>query len=376
MVGNPVQMPIPLDKLEAEMHRAYPELDAIREVAESPVYLVGGAVRDLLLGRGRADLDLVVEGDAAGLAAGLGAEWSEHGRFGTAKVAIGGHEVDVARARTESYPQPGGLPVVEPAASIEDDLGRRDFTVNAMAIPLEGSARLIDPHGGRADLEAGLLRVLHSDSFVDDPTRSIRAARYAARLGLRLEGKTEELLRATDLSTISADRRDAEMMRLAAEPTAPEAYRLLGEWGLVDLREGGVELARRVSELLEMPLWELRAERDRAVHRAATGAPGGELDLASASPARPSEAVALATAYGAVEQVLARAHGADWLDDYRESWSSIELEIGGEDLLAAGIAEGPAIGRGLAEAKRRKIDGEISGRDEELAAALAAARGE
>jgi tRNA nucleotidyltransferase (CCA-adding enzyme) len=366
--------PIPPENLADALRDAYPELEAVREAADDPVYLVGGAVRDLLLGRGRSDIDLVVVGDAGGLAARLGAEAVEHERFATAKVELDGHEVDIASARTETYPSPGALPVVEPAGSIEADLGRRDFTINAMAVPLSGDAGPIDPHGGRADLEDGLLRVLHARSFEDDPTRAIRAARYAARLGLRLEQGTEALLRATDLETVSADRHEAELLRLAGEPTAPEAYRLLDEWGLVALREGGVELARRVGELLELPLWQLRAERNRAVHEAAMGDPGGERALADGAPSRPSEAVALATAYSAVELVLARAGGADWLDDYLEKWSEVELEIGGDDLIAAGIEEGRAVGRGLAEAKRSKLDGEISGREEELAAALAAAR--
>src|SRR3954453_8644591 len=114
--------------LAAALHDAYPELDAVREAAAEPVYLVGGAVRDLLLGRPRADVDLVVEGDAATLAAQLGGAAAEHERFGTVKVEGEGHEIDIASARTETYPAPGALPVVAAADSIEVDLGRRDFT--------------------------------------------------------------------------------------------------------------------------------------------------------------------------------------------------------------------------------------------------------
>jgi tRNA nucleotidyltransferase (CCA-adding enzyme) len=362
----------PAENLRAALDGAYPELNVVREAASGPVFVVGGAVRDLLLGRGRSDLDLVVVGDAATLAARLGAEVVEHERFATAKARLDGHEVDIASARTESYSRPGALPDVTPAADIDADLSRRDFTVNAMAIALDGS-ELVDPHEGRADLRAGLLRILHPGSFVDDPTRAIRAARYAARLGFKLEKDTEALLRAADLDTVSNDRREVELLRLAGEPSAPEAYRLLAEWGLLELREGGVDLARRVGELLDLPLWQLRAERDRAVHAAATGKPGREVELAATDPSRPSEAVALATAHDPVELVLARAGGAEWLDDYLERWSEVELEIGGDDLIAAGVTEGRAVGRGLAEAKRRKLDGEIRGRDEELAAALAAA---
>lgn len=358
------------------LESAYPELDAVREAAgESPVYVVGGAVRDLLLGRGRAELDLVVEGDAASLARGLGAEVVEHDRFGTAKVDLGTHVVDVAAARTETYPRPGALPLVEPADEIEADLARRDFTINAMAIPLQGEPKLIDPHGGRADLEAGLLRVLHPRSFEDDPTRALRAARYAARFGFTLEPGTEALLREADLGTVSADRRQAELLRLAAEPEAARGFGLLAEWGLVEPRAGGFELAGRVAELLSAPPWEGEAPRAEAVLRAALGPAGGEEELAGARPARPSEAVDLARGHEPAELALARAQGAEWLDRYLLEWRPVRLEIDGEDLLAAGIPQGPAVGRGLATALRRKLDGEVSGREQELDVALAAARG-
>jgi tRNA nucleotidyltransferase (CCA-adding enzyme) len=363
------------ESLGAALDRAYPELAAIRAAAEAPVYLVGGAVRDLLLGRPRGDVDVVVEGDAAALAARLGAEPTAHDRFGTAKVALDGHEVDVATTRRESYPEPGALPLVSPGASIEEDLARRDFTINSLAVPLRGEAELIDPHGGRADLEAGLLRVLHPASFADDPTRALRAARYAARFGFALEPETERLLRATDLGTVSADRRRAELLRLAGEATAPRGFELLADWGLVQLREGGVELARRVGDLLDRGPWRGFAPKDAAVLAAALPPSGAATrELAAPQPQRPSEAVDLARRHSPLELVLARAHGAEWLDRWLTEWSRVELEIGGEDLLAAGVPQGPALGRGLDAALAAKLDGEIHGRAEELATALAAAR--
>jgi tRNA nucleotidyltransferase (CCA-adding enzyme) len=331
-------------------------------------------VRDLLLGRGRADIDLVVEGDAAELAARLGADVVSHERFATAKVALDGHEVDIAAARSETYPHPGALPVVEPAAGLGADLSRRDFTINAMAIPLLGEARLIDPHGGRADLDAGLLRVLHARSFEDDPTRALRAARYAARFGFGPDPETAALMRAADLGTVSADRREAELLRLAAEDQAPRGFALLAEWGLAKLREGGVELAARVADLLGSEPWRGLAPRDHVLLRAAMGPAGEERALAESHPARPSKAVELAASRDPGELVLARALGAEWLDRYLGEWRGVALEIDGEDMIAAGVEEGPAVGRGLKEALRRKLDGELSGREEELAAALAAAR--
>lgn len=365
---------MPIEDLAAALESAHPELDAVRAAAAAPVYLVGGSVRDLLLGRPRADVDLVVEGDAGELAAALGAEVIEHERFATAKVELDGHEVDIAAARAETYARPGALPEVAPAADIAADLGRRDFTVNAMAIPLLGEPRLIDPHGGCADLEAGLLRVLHDRSFADDPTRALRAARYAARFGFEPEEGTAKLLRETDLGTVSGDRRRAELLRLAAEPSAARGFELLAEWGLVELRPGGVELAARVAELLAAPPWREVAPRDRAVLAAALGSAGGEEELAAARPERPSEAVELARRHSPVELALARALGAEWLERYLLEWLPLRLEIDGNDLIAAGVPEGPALGRGLAAALRRKLDGEIAGREQELNAALAAAR--
>jgi len=372
------QMPTPIQPIERlgdALARAYPELAAVREAAQQPAYLVGGAVRDLLLGAGRADLDLVVEGDAAALAERLGAEVVSHERFATAKAMLDGHEVDIAAARSESYPHPGALPVVESAAGVEADLARRDFTINAIAIPLQGELRLIDPHGGRADLAAGLLRVLHPRSFEDDPTRAIRAARYAARFGFGLEPETAALLRKADLDTVSADRRTAELLRLAAEPKGPRGFELLGEWGLVELREGGAELAARVGEQLATEPWCGTVPRERALLSAALGPEGGEVELSRARPDRPSEAIALAAGHDPVELVLARALGAGWLDRYLAEWRHVSLEIDGEALIAAGVPQGTALGRGLKEALRRKLDGEVNGREQELAAALEAARG-
>jgi tRNA nucleotidyltransferase (CCA-adding enzyme) len=363
------------DNIAAALRAAYPELAAVREAAgEEPVYLVGGAVRDLLLGRERSDVDLVVVGDAAALAARLGADPVEHERFATAKVTLDGHQIDIATARTESYPQPGALPEVAAAADIDSDLSRRDFSINAMALALHDEGGPIDPHHGREDLRAGRLRVLHQGSFMDDPTRAVRAARYASRFGFELAPRTAALIHAADLGAVSADRRRAELLRLAAEPGAARGFALLADWGLLELREEGAALTARVAELLASPPWRGVAPRDLALLAAALGPPGGEEELAAARPPKPSLAVELAARHEPVELVLGRALGADWLDRYLEEWRSVHLEIDGEDLIAAGVSQGPAIGKGLDAALRAKLDGEISGRDEELGTALRAAR--
>jgi tRNA nucleotidyltransferase (CCA-adding enzyme) len=363
------------DNLADELRRAYPELEAVADTADDRVYLVGGAVRDLLLGRGRSEnLDLVVEGDALELAGRLGAEVLEHQRFGTATVRLGDLDVDIAAARTEAYAHPGALPDIATGAEIEADLARRDFTINAMAVLIEDPV-LIDPTGGQGDLDSELLRILHPGSFVDDPTRALRAARYASRLGFALEPKTEELLRNTDLDTVSADRRDAELLRLAAEPDAARGFELLADWGLVEPRPGGIELATRAATLLAKPPWSDFARRDVVVLAAGLGRPGAEVEISATEPGRPSAAVELAARHDPVELALARALGAEWLDRYLSEWRHVALEIDGADLTRAGVPEGPAVGRGLADALRMKLDGELGeGREAELTVALAAAR--
>ena len=354
---------------------ALPGVERLRAAsADLPVYLVGGAVRDLLLARDRVDMDVAVEGDVAELARLLGGQVRRHERFATATVLLDGLEVDLAATRSETYPRPGALPEVRPA-SLAADLARRDFTVNAMAVPLAGDPELVDPHRGLEDLQRGQLRVLHPGSFVDDPTRALRAARYAARYGFTLERHTAELCRRTDLSTVSRDRTDAELRKLAAEPEPRRAFELLSEWGLVKLEPDALELAAAAGELTAAEPWREVVTRADAVLAAALGRGVGEArELALAKPARPSEAVELARGRSGVELALARALGAEWLDRYVTEWRRVRLEIDGRDLIEQGVHEGPAVGRGLGEALRAKLDGEVHGSEEELRAAFAAER--
>ena len=358
--------------LGAAVAGAIPQIDRLREAAQgAPLFLVGGALRDLLLGCTPVDFDVAVEGDAAMVAKNLGGEVLEHEPFLTATTRLGDAQLNLNSTRTETYTAPGALPEVRPA-SLAEDLPRRDFTVHAMAWPLQGEGHLIDPLAGLTDLRDGLLRVLHDRSFVDDPTRALRAARYAARLGFELEPGTAKLIGEADLATVSADRRAAELMRLAFEPTAAEGLSLAARWRLFRPRPGAEELLPAADELLSRPPWD-EAPRPRTLLRAARGPEGREAELAAARPERPSEAVELAEGCRLEELVLGRAMGAEWLEDYMSTWRDVELEIDGAELLRAGVPEGPAVGRGLREALHRKLDGEISGREAELRVALAAA---
>lgn len=351
-------------------------LARIRELPSRPaVYLVGGAIRDALCGFPVDDIDLVVEGDPAPLIGQLDPTARLHDRFGTAELLIDGFPVDLARARTETYPFPGSLPVVT-FGSLTDDLYRRDFTINAIAVPLTGSDRrkLVDPFDGVRDLEAGLLRLLHDESFRDDPTRAIRAARYAARLEFTLAPRTEALLPTVDFSTISTDRYRAELRLVAAEPRGVEGLALLGEWGLVELDASGPELARSALSLLDTDLWHAAADRAEAVLAACLEPPGAAIKALVSTPASPWEGVGLASRFSPVELLLARAAGAAWLDRWRKTWRNVTLEISGADLLAEGIPQGPAVGAGIEAALRARLDRGVGGRKAELEVALAAAR--
>ena len=396
----------------AEPIRALPGADRLLPALDglAPAWLVGGAVRDLILGSSSVDLDVAIEGDAREvareLAARLDGDAREHERFGTATVRAGELAVDLASTRKETYSQPGALPEVEPA-SLDDDLARRDFTVNAMAAALP-SGELRDPHGGREDLAAGVIRVLHPGSFADDPTRLLRAVRYESRFGFRMDPETERLAReaiAADApATVSGARIRDELLDLLGESTVAASVGRMADLGLDralspllgDARPEDVAAAaeaaearggqRRFAALAAMIApdpedlagWiddlNLRAEdRDAVLHAARKGP---QL-VRSLEPALPDSAVhgflhcelpetlGVAVALGARQEPI---------DRYLERLSEVRLEITGDDLRGAGIPEGPAIGRALRETLKRKLDGEVDGREAELELALSIAK--
>jgi len=373
------------------------------------LFLVGGAVRDLLLGGRPFDLDLVVEGDPAIVLARLDGTAIVYDRFGTSTVSVDGFTYDVARARTETYRAPGALPEVTPA-SLDEDLRRRDFTVNAIALPLRsGSAGgLPAVPGALEDLDARRLRVLHDRSFIDDPTRLLRLARYRARLGFEIEDHTLALAReavAQDaLKTLSGPRIGNELRLLAREHDPVGAFAALRELGLdrsIDPRFGLQDdaVATEALALLpvdgnrdrlvlavageRLPADELRrlldqlgfeAEDREGIVAAAKRAPGVADELAAARA--PSQVATAALGLAPEVVALAGALGpADAAKQWLERLRHVELEIDGRDLLAAGIEQGPAVGFGLRAALVAKLDGRVHSRQEELAVALEAARG-
>src|SRR4051794_15139073 len=366
---DPARLPQAIDAL--------PGIDAVRRIAERvPTYLVGGVVRDLLLGANGADLDVAIEGDAGPLSDIPGYEPERDELFLTGRLVTDDQVIDVAQTRAETYPNPGALPEVRPA-SISEDLSRRDFTVNAMAFPLGEDADLVDPHGGLEDLRAGLLRALHERSFIDDPTRALRAARYAARFGFDLEPNTARALADADLATVSEDRIQNELRKISAEDDPATALQLIVDWGVMPtLDQAAPARVAEVSRLAATSPWAGWVDRELAVMLAIVRPLPQIRELAAASVERASEAVALAKPWDPAQLLVARALGAEWLDRYAEEWRHVRLEITGEDLMSAGIPEGPAIGHGLEAALSGKLDEELSGREAELEIALAAAQGQ
>jgi len=409
-----------------------PELLAAGERHDDAA-LIGGAVRDLLLERPPRELDVVlsdeVEPLARELAAELGAEVALHERFGTALVEWDGGRIDLARRRAERYPAPGALPEVRPGAAAED-LARRDFTVNAIALALGGERRgsLEGAEHAREDLAARRLRVLHERSFLDDPTRLLRLARYRARLGFEIEPGTarlaSEALRSGALGTVTPARAGAELRLALGEDDAAAALEAAEQLGLLAALHPRLRfdaaLARRALALLapatsarpirpdvlalavlahalvagraraaaaearalldelEIPA----AQRDRALADACSAATLAAGLAGAATPSQLQQAARLATLEGVAlagalaerDPRLARAGeaAAAWLGGLH----AVRLQIGGEDLLAAGVPEGPEIGRRLQAALARKLDGELDGggREAELRAALEAER--
>jgi tRNA nucleotidyltransferase (CCA-adding enzyme) len=390
------------------------------------VALVGGAVRDLLLGRPPRELDVVVEREAAEFAHELASrigtpgdtgsaelvEMSSHERFGTALLRWNSGQIDIATRRAESYAAPGALPDVR-NGSVDEDLERRDFTVNAIAVPLGGLRRgeLFASEHALEDLAAGCLRVLHDRSFVEDPTRLLRLARYSARLAFQPEPRTaalaEEAIAGGVLETVSPARVGAELRLALGEPDPVAAVTALADLGVLaaleprlrfepDLARGALELLPedgRVDLLLLASLflgvtvdpaedpeevmfelldgWEFTAADRQRVMQTALVAPAleEEMELAELPSelhevlfSHTIEAAALGGALG-----NASTEAREWIETLRH----VRLEITGADLLAAGIPTGPEIGRRLSAVLDRKLDRELEdGREAELRAAI------
>lgn len=391
-------------------------------------YLVGGPVRDLILERGHLDIDVVVEGDgmavAQALARSTNGKLTRHHAFRTARVDWPeGFHIDVATARAEEYPRPGHLPRVVPG-TLAQDLERRDFSINTMALSLspEGRGELIDPHGGLADLEAGLVRVLHGRSFADDPTRIFRALRFVQRFGYRLEedtaGHLDEALEGGYLDTVSADRVRRELVRSFSEEPV-QGPLTLQAWGVLHALCDGLEADEgRLEALREARRWyrEVLAEQpETSAVRAPAEADWAEVLASCAWGLAPQQRWQVVRRMGLTrderepliecgkrwrqtleswrdrpcpdpvdvdrslrvfraDTLLVVLSGPDAAEDpelsrairsYLETYQWVRPATRGEDLLGMGVPEGPEVGEALEMLRRARLQGLARDAEEE-----------
>ena len=375
-------------------------------------YLVGGLVRDLIVGVSASpDLDIALVGAKSEtfgeIARRVSGEITKRSQFNTVALRVGGCHFDLTMARSESYPTPGSLPVVR-RGTLEEDLARRDFSVNAMAVSLSSDnwGELHDPQGGLDDLRNRTLRVLHSDSFRDDATRILRAARYASRLSLELFPETKDALLGSVgfISKISPARVRDELERVFLESNVTTALSLLSEWRALSAISPALEY--------EADAWSLYSERtdglskrgriavgyailgagmsvvgaDGVAARLMLGArerralgdsaglmariDGGEFDGAANSAV--AEALDALSELGVMGCAIARAGSpiGGRLEEYLRVHRPLRTILTGDDIIALGVPRGPEVGRIQRRLRDTRLDGLIESREEEEAFVL------
>jgi len=397
------------EQLPTDLNEFIEKAGIIARERRQPLYLVGGAVRDLLLERANLDLDLVVAGDAIALAGEIAplfkADITAHPRFGTASLRWGRRRADIVTARAETYARPGALPKVRPG-TIDDDLARRDFTVNAMAVALDPChyGELADPHGGQKDLKKRLIRVLHDRSFRDDATRIWRAVRYEQRLDFRIEPVTLDLLKKglAHLRTVGGSRTRRELELYLTEETPEKALARAGNLGVLAklnpsltgdewlaesfgrAREVCLPAApstvlylalffyrladtetEKLTNYLRLPAAASRVLRDTL----AVKAKSGELAEPGLPPSRVYHylhGLGL-TALTAARLATGSPTAAEHIELYLNVLRHVNPVLGGEDLKKMGVPEGPRIKEALLALREARLDGRIDSREEEEA---------
>ena len=377
------------------------------EVRQLPLYIVGGAVRDLLLGWPLNDLDLIVEGNAIALAKSLAAKYggrvTAHSKFGTAKwflpdaLKTGHDTLDLISARAETYQHPAALPTVQPG-TLSDDLRRRDFTINALAIRLNGPhfGELRDDLHGTEDVENGVIRVLHPKSFIDDPTRMYRAVRYEVRYGFRMSAETLVLIPEARplVEVLSAQRIRHELDLILDEPQAAAMLKRLDELDLLSaihpalanfrqssLATTGVDDPVLQNRNSRWVLWLMHlgnqqieslnqrlhfpAELLKLLHSAAAL----RANLSGVLGLKPGKAVEFLESYltRAIE-VLSAVQDAEIkniLNEYLYHWRHVKPKTTGHDLKKLGIAAGPKYAEILRRLRAAWLDGDVKSEEEE-----------
>lgn len=407
-----------LDALESSVRWLCHEIGRVADSNNMVAYAVGGSVRDLFLSRANFDLDFVVEGSAIELAEALEREYpsrlevvAKHERFQTATLSFYAdrkREVDLSTARTEYYEYPAALPTVEPS-KLEQDLFRRDFTINALAVCLNPDrfGELIDHYEGLVDLRKKIIRILHPFSFIEDPTRLVRAARFAARLGFHLENKTKERAKKAMIMGIFDElggvRLRDELRMILESPSRMVALDLLAELGgCLRFLDTSLEYSLRTKHVIrraERLLERYHVEEPWIVYLGllVAGVPEGKLEadldrLALSNDQKnniinginlskqameefegASRSKIFKTLHGQSDQSLAiaaclAATGTSvrrMIKLYLEELSSITVRLNGKDLVEMGLSEGPQIGKVLDDLLCARLDGTIKSESEE-----------
>jgi tRNA nucleotidyltransferase (CCA-adding enzyme) len=400
-----IQHSLPKDRLD--LLHLLAEQAASRAV---PLYIVGGAVRDLLLGRPLNDFDLTVEGDAIALAHALaskhGGGVTAHKKFGTAKWFLPDqlkkdHDtLDLISARSETYKHPAALPTVI-LGSLADDLRRRDFTINALAIRLDGSdfGELRDDLHGMDDLQKGIIRVLHPRSFIEDPTRMYRAVRYERRYGFKIDEGTLALIPEARpyVERLSAQRIRHELDLILEESHTLSMLKRLEELDLLSVIHPALanfnqsDLATVKSEdavlqnrnsrwilwLMHLPDQEMEFLNERLrfpsdLLKILHSASSLNANLTAVVGLKPSKAVEFLESYSikAIE-VLSRAAQdekiRDILDKYLSEWWYVKPKTTGHDLKKRGLPPGPKYSEILRRLRAAWLDAEVKSEEEERA---------
>ncbi|MEJ2739438.1 MAG: hypothetical protein P8105_06390 [Dehalococcoidia bacterium] len=402
------------DNVSSQLNRHFPSevINLIRNIGNTAdssgkeLFLVGGAVRDMLLNRANLDIYMVIEGDAISLARRIAenmqAKLTVHTRFGTANIHFSGFSIDIATARSEIYRKPGALPAVQPG-TINDDLYRRDFSINAIAVSLSPNnfGTVVDIYGGKDDIEHRVVRVLHQRSFIDDASRMLRACRYEQRLGFTIEQKTTELIRqnATMLHTISGDRIRRELDLVFKEEIPEHVLKRMAELGLLGMLHpsltGNGWLAKKYSaarrqarqdalSLIYLCLLVYSLKDDEVKQlisflnfpRNTEKAMVHTLQLKAQLPQlagpslKHSEIFELLDGYvlPAIQANIIAAESetaAKYLGLYLNKLRSVRTLLSGNDLINMGIRPGPQFTAIFKELHRAKLNGDVSTRKDE-----------
>lgn len=402
--------------LPEAVHKLLSRVGSLAHRRQVPIYLVGGVVRDLILGVPNLDIDLVIQGDglsvARELAKELRAGLGTYKPFLTATLTLpDGRRVDVATARAEKYAEPAALPQVEPA-TIEEDLRRRDFTINSLALRIRkgGVGELLDPFGGSEDIRRGLIRVLHKRSFTDDPTRIFRAVRYQVRFGFRIEGLTLRLLRkaVSDamIERLSGERIRNELWLIFEEEKLGEALSLLATLGVLshvhpslEFSPGMTAVLRDMRTLFSDPRGKLKADLHLAAlfaflekapfdHAVEIGKrlslKRKELEKITQLKLSLTRMAELSRKKLKPSQVSSRLRGLspefllftlaraekelvrERIEKFIDSYCRVKPAIRGKDLQALGIPEGPLYEEIFAKVLDAKLDGFVKTKEEEI----------